>query len=54
MQYLQDVLNQVKEANANEPEFFQAVEEVFHSLEQVVQDGSDFQKQAILVDIWQY
>ena len=48
MQYLQDVLNQVKEANANEPEFFQAVEEVFHSLEQVVQDGSDFQKQAIL------
>ncbi|MBU77255.1 MAG: NADP-specific glutamate dehydrogenase [Pseudoalteromonadaceae bacterium] len=48
MQYLQDVLNQVKEANANEPEFYQAVEEVFHSLEQVVQDGSDFQKQAIL------
>ncbi len=35
--YLQDVINKVREKNANEPEFIQAMEEVLSSLEPVIE-----------------
>ncbi|MTI66192.1 MAG: NADP-specific glutamate dehydrogenase [Firmicutes bacterium] len=42
MGYIQDVFNQVKERNANEPEFLQAVEEVLGSLEPVLKKNPQF------------
>ena len=35
MDYITKVLNQVKEKNADQPEFIQAVEEVLESLKQL-------------------
>ena len=48
MQYIEEVLQSVKESNPNEPEFYQAVEEVLSSINQVVEGNSEFQQQAIL------
>ncbi|MFR5870054.1 MAG: NADP-specific glutamate dehydrogenase, partial [Acutalibacteraceae bacterium] len=44
MSYVQDVYEIVKKRNGNEPEFLQAVKEVFNSLEPV------FEKRQDLVD----
>ena len=46
--YISEVLSQVKQRNAHEPEFLQAVEEVLESLEPVVNQRPDLQKNAIL------
>ena len=48
MQYIEEVLQSVKESNPNEPEFYQAVEEVLSSINQVVEGNSEYQQQAIL------
>ena len=46
--YISEVLSQVKQRNAHEPEFLQAVEEVLESLEPVVNQRPDLQKNAKL------
>ena len=43
-QYLIDLLETVKKRNAGEPEFIQAVMEVFTSLEPVVEKRPDFSR----------
>ena len=48
MQYIEEVLQSVKESNPNEPEFYQAVEEVLSSINQLVEGNSEYQQQAIL------
>ena len=48
MQYIEEVLQSVKESNPNEPEFYQAVEEVISSINQIVEGNSEYQQQAIL------
>ncbi len=47
-QYVERVLNSVKEKNANEPEFIQAVQEVLESLIPVVEKMPEIEKNAIL------
>lgn len=42
--YLQDVVNKVREKNANEPEFIQTVEEVLKSLEPVIEKHPEYVK----------
>lgn len=46
--YMQKVLNMVKQRDANEPEFIQTVEEVFESLEVVVEKHPEYEKAALL------
>ncbi|MCR4791025.1 MAG: NADP-specific glutamate dehydrogenase [Treponemataceae bacterium] len=46
--YVSRVFEQVKAKNANEPEFLQAVQEVFESLEPVVEKMPEIEKNAIL------
>ncbi|MEL7609214.1 MAG: NADP-specific glutamate dehydrogenase [Bacillota bacterium] len=46
--YMQKVLDSVKKRDANEPEFIQTVEEVFKSLEVVVEKHPEYEKQALL------
>ena len=48
MQYIEEVLQSVKKSNPNEPEFYQAVEEVLSSINQLVEGNSKYQQQAIL------
>ena len=48
MSYVDDVIADVKEKNANEPEFIQAVTEVLESLRVVVDNDPIYQEQAIL------
>lgn len=48
MSYINDVLERVKKRNAAEPEFIQAVEEVFHSLKPVIEQRPDYVKANIL------
>ncbi len=48
MQYVQQILQSVKESNSNEPEFYQAVEEVLSSISQLIEGNSVYQQQAIL------
>ncbi len=48
MSYVERVLNEVKEKNANEPEFIQAVEEVLESLKPVIALHPEYEKMAIL------
>ena len=43
-QYVERVLNSVKEKNANEPEFIQAVQEVLESLIPVVEKMPEIEK----------
>lgn len=47
-QYLKDVFKNLKEKNANEPEFLQAVKEVFESLEPVIDKRPELQKAGII------
>ncbi len=47
-QYMLDVLEMVKKRNANEPEFIQTVEEVFESIEPVIDARPDFVEAGIL------
>ncbi len=46
--YVESVLEAVKAKNANEPEFLQAVEEVFTTLDPVLKVHPEYQKNAIL------
>ncbi|OJF76258.1 MAG: glutamate dehydrogenase [Treponema sp. CETP13] len=46
--YVKRVFAEVKAKNANEPEFLQAVQEVFESLEPVFDKKPEFEKQSIL------
>lgn len=48
MKYIQEVLEQVKQRNAGETEFLQAVEEVFKSLEPVLEKRPQYVKANIL------
>ena len=48
MQYIEEVLQTVKESNPNEQEFYQAVEEVLTSISQVVESNSEYREHAIL------
>ncbi|MTI70461.1 MAG: NADP-specific glutamate dehydrogenase [Firmicutes bacterium] len=48
MSYIQDVFNQVKERNANEPEFLQTVEEVLGSLGPVLEKNPQYVEANIL------
>ncbi|MEG1547348.1 MAG: NADP-specific glutamate dehydrogenase [Clostridia bacterium] len=46
--YIQEVLEKVKKRDAGEPEFLQTVEEVFKSLELVVNEHPEYQKMGLL------
>ncbi|MDO4568594.1 MAG: NADP-specific glutamate dehydrogenase [Clostridia bacterium] len=46
--YIQQVLDRVSKRDANEPEFLQTVEEVYKSLEVVVDQHPEYQKMALL------
>ncbi len=48
MSYVKDVFDRVKARNSNEPEFLQAVEEVFESLEPVLKQHPEFVEANIL------
>ena len=46
--YVARVLEETKAKNANEPEFLQTVEEVFHSLNVVFDQHPEYEKAALL------
>ena len=46
--YMASVVEQVKKRNAGEPEFIQTVEEVFHSIEKVVEAHPEYEKAGLL------
>ncbi|WP_352399451.1 NADP-specific glutamate dehydrogenase [Anaerotignum sp.] len=46
--YMASVMEQVKKRNAGEPEFIQTVEEVFHSIEKVVEAHPEYEKTGLL------
>ena len=46
--YMASVIEQVKKRNAGEPEFIQTVEEVFHSIEKVVESHPEYEKTGLL------
>ena len=46
--YLEKVLNEVREKNEHEKEFIQAVEEVFTTLEPVIDKHSEYEQIALL------
>ncbi len=46
--YLKSVFEQVTKRNSNEPEFLQAVEEVFESLEPVVEKHPEYEKSGLM------
>ena len=46
--YIEKVITDVKARNANEPEFIQTVEEVFKSLEKVVEQHPEYEKMGLL------
>ncbi|MEG2216831.1 MAG: Glu/Leu/Phe/Val dehydrogenase dimerization domain-containing protein, partial [Clostridia bacterium] len=46
--YIQRVLEETRNQNTTEPEFLQTVEEVFHSLESVVDKHPEYEKYALL------
>ena len=49
MSYVDEVLAKVKEKNANEPEFLQAVEEVLNSIRPVIDANEDkYRREALL------
>lgn len=48
MSYIHEVFEQVKARNANEPEFLQTVEEVFKSLEKVIEKHPEYVKANLL------
>ena len=49
MSYVDEILQQVKEKNATEPEFLQAVDEVLNSLRPVIEENEQrYRSQALL------
>ncbi|WMI81538.1 NADP-specific glutamate dehydrogenase [Anaerotignum sp. MB30-C6] len=46
--YMASVIEQVKKRNAGEPEFIQTIEEVFHSIEKVVEAHPEYEKLGLL------
>lgn len=48
MSYIQEVLEKVKARNGSEPEFLQAVEEVFHSLKPVIERHPEYKEAGVL------
>ena len=48
MSYVSEVLENLKKKNANEPEFIQAATEVLESLESVIEQNPQYQKEGIL------
>ena len=48
MSYVDSVIEQVKDKNANEPEFIQAVTEVLTSLKPVIDTNPEYQKAGLL------
>ncbi len=48
MTYIERVLRETKEKNAHEPEFLQAVEEVFHSIHPVLAQNPLYEEESIL------
>ncbi len=48
MSYIQEVLEKVKARNGSEPEFLQAVEEVLHSLEPVIEKHPEYKEGGVL------
>ncbi len=48
LEYIQDVFNRVKSRNESEPEFLQAVEEVFHSLAPVLEKNPQWVESNLL------
>ena len=46
--YMASVIEQVKKRNAGEPEFIQTVEEVFHSIEKVVEAHPEYEATGLL------
>lgn len=46
--YMERVIEQVKQRDANEPEFIQTVEEVFKSLEKVIEQHPEFEEAGLL------
>jgi glutamate dehydrogenase (NADP+) len=48
MSYVQEIMEQVKKRNANEPEFHQAVQEVLESLEPVIKKHPDYKDLGII------
>ena len=46
--YIQKTIDKVKARNANEPEFIQTVEEVFTSIEPVIEAHPEYEKADIL------
>ena len=46
--YMASVIEQVKKRNAGEPEFIQTVEEVFHSIEKVIDAHPEYEKTGLL------
>lgn len=46
--YMASVMEQVKKRNAGEPEFIQTVEEVFHSIEKIVDAHPEYEKTGLL------
>ena len=51
MGYVDEVLAKVKEKNASEPEFLQAVEEVLESLRPVIEANEELYKKLSLIHI---
>ena len=47
-EYIEQVIQTVRQQDADKPEFIQTVEEVFHSLEKLVEQHPEYQKNAIL------
>jgi len=47
-EYIEKVINSVKEKNPNEPEFIQTIEEVLKSIEPVIQAHPEYEKAALL------
>ena len=47
-EYIEQVIQTVRQKDADKPEFIQTVEEVFHSLEKLVEQHPEYQKNAIL------
>jgi len=48
MNYIDRVIKEVKSRNSGEPEFLQSVEEVFHSIQPVLEKHPEFEKSGIL------
>ena len=46
--YIQKVLDEAKQKNSSEPEFLQAVSEVLNTIEPVIKNDGNLEKQALL------